>query len=186
MSNNNTVARTLHDLGLAAWFGGSLMGAVGLNGAAAEASDPTERARIATKGWKRWAPVNAAAISGHLIGGALIVKGNKSRIAGQNGVATWTVGKAALTAAALAATGASGYFGRKMADTERQDIHVEGSTEPSSVTPDSITKAQKALRALQWGIPVLTGGLLVTSARMGEQQRPSEVGAGLLSTMLPG
>jgi len=33
---DNTVARTLHDLGLAAWFGGSLMGAVGLNGAAAE------------------------------------------------------------------------------------------------------------------------------------------------------
>jgi hypothetical protein len=33
-ANDNTVARTLHDLGLAAWFGGSLMGATGLNGAA--------------------------------------------------------------------------------------------------------------------------------------------------------
>jgi hypothetical protein len=29
-ANDNTVARTLHDLGLAAWFGGSLMGATGL------------------------------------------------------------------------------------------------------------------------------------------------------------
>jgi hypothetical protein len=36
MAEDNTVARSLHDLGLAAWFGGSLMGAVGLNGAAAE------------------------------------------------------------------------------------------------------------------------------------------------------
>ncbi|MDT5205049.1 MAG: hypothetical protein QOD34_1685, partial [Mycobacterium sp.] len=34
MSTRNTVIRSLHDLGAAAWFGGSLMGAVGLNGAA--------------------------------------------------------------------------------------------------------------------------------------------------------
>ena len=31
MTADNTVSRSLHDLGLAAWFGGSLMGAVGLN-----------------------------------------------------------------------------------------------------------------------------------------------------------
>ena len=35
MAQDNTLARSLHDLGLATWFGGSLMGAVGLNGAAA-------------------------------------------------------------------------------------------------------------------------------------------------------
>ena len=29
---DNALARTLHDLGLAAWFGGSLMGATGVNG----------------------------------------------------------------------------------------------------------------------------------------------------------
>jgi hypothetical protein len=31
MAQDNTLARSLHDVGLAAWFGGSLMGAVGLN-----------------------------------------------------------------------------------------------------------------------------------------------------------
>ena len=35
----NTLSRSLHDVGLAAWFGGSLMGAIGLNGGAAEAKD---------------------------------------------------------------------------------------------------------------------------------------------------
>jgi hypothetical protein len=35
-STDNTVAHTLRDLGLAAWFGGSLMGAAGVNGAAAK------------------------------------------------------------------------------------------------------------------------------------------------------
>ena len=40
MATDNTVSRSLHDLGLAAWFGGSLMGAVGLNGAAAQVDEP--------------------------------------------------------------------------------------------------------------------------------------------------
>src|SRR5580693_7837599 len=32
-SNRNTIIRSMHDLGAAAWFGGTLMGAVGVNGA---------------------------------------------------------------------------------------------------------------------------------------------------------
>jgi hypothetical protein len=40
MAQDNTLARSLHDLGLATWFGGSLMGAVGLNGAAAVVDAP--------------------------------------------------------------------------------------------------------------------------------------------------
>ena len=42
MTADNTVSRSLHDLGLATWFGGSLMGAVGLNGAAAAAEGGTD------------------------------------------------------------------------------------------------------------------------------------------------
>ena len=62
MSERNTVLRSMHDIGLAGWFGGSLMGAVGLNGAAAQAPNPAERLQIASAGWDRWAPVNLAAI----------------------------------------------------------------------------------------------------------------------------
>ena len=39
----NTVVRSLHDLGLAAWFGGRLAGAVAVKGAAAGVPDPTLR-----------------------------------------------------------------------------------------------------------------------------------------------
>lgn len=45
MMHPNSLARSIHDLGLAGWFGGSLMGAVGLNGGAASPKDPTERSR---------------------------------------------------------------------------------------------------------------------------------------------
>jgi hypothetical protein len=39
-SNRNTVVRSMHDIGAAAWFGGSLMGAVALNGATTDIGDP--------------------------------------------------------------------------------------------------------------------------------------------------
>ena len=50
MSDRNTVVRSLHDLGAAAWFGGSLMGGVGFNGASSDATDPADRARLAAPG----------------------------------------------------------------------------------------------------------------------------------------
>jgi len=37
MSTRNTLVRSLHNLGAAAWFGGSFMGALGVNGATAQA-----------------------------------------------------------------------------------------------------------------------------------------------------
>jgi len=52
MSTRNTLVRSLHDLGAAAWFGGSLMGALGGNGAAAQVRDPTDR--VAATGWRKW------------------------------------------------------------------------------------------------------------------------------------
>ena len=62
-ANDNTVARTLHDLGLAAWFGGSLMGATGLNGAASVVDDPAQRLRVANSGWARWTSLNLAGVA---------------------------------------------------------------------------------------------------------------------------
>jgi hypothetical protein len=78
---DNTVSRSLHDLGLAAWFGGSLMGAVGLNGAAADVEEPKQRLRVATAGWNRWTPVNLAGIAAHVVGGAVLLGANTGRVA---------------------------------------------------------------------------------------------------------
>jgi hypothetical protein len=101
-STDNTVARTLHDLGLAAWFGGSLMGATGVNGAAAVVEDPTQRLRVASIGWARWTPLNLAGIAAHLAGGVVLTGANRGRLAGQQGVAAASAVKTALTVAALA------------------------------------------------------------------------------------
>ena len=173
MSDRSTLAHFLHDAGLAAWFGGSLMGAVGLNGAAAEVDDPGQRARAASAGWARWTPFNAAAIGAHLVGGALLLKDNKTRVKRQKGVLANTNAKLFLTAGALGATAYSRYLGQKV--IEAGDVPVLGATEPGSATPPEVAKAQRQLKALQWAIPGLTGAVLASSSLHEEQQKPSQV-----------
>jgi hypothetical protein len=183
MAAANTVSRSLHDLGLATWFGGSLMGAVGLNGAAADVAEPKQRLRVANAGWNRWTPVNLAGIAAHVAGGAVLLGANKGRVASQQGVAQATVVKTALTGAALAATAWSRALGAKL--DAAGEVSVEGGTEPSGHTPEDVAKAQRQLKVLQWVIPALTGAVLVLNARMGEQQRPVQVSGGLLGRLRP-
>lgn len=176
---NAFVVRSLHDLGLAAWFGGSLAGAVALNGAAADVPDPTMRLRVANAGWARWTPVNAASIAAHLIGGAGLLRANKGRAAAQSGVGATTVAKLALTGAALAVTAYSRVLGKKLQQAE--GIPVEGGTDPAANTPLEQAKVQQQLDACQWLIPALTGGISVMTAVQGEQQRPSRQLSGILT-----
>lgn len=191
LESENPIARSLHDMGLAAWFGGSLMGAVGLNGASAEAGDPVERTRVANAGWGRWMPVNAAAIGTHLLGGAQLTLGNTERIAGQRGVATATAAKAGLTAAALAATAYSGKLGNDLMEIEEsaqqsgEGLPAEGATEPSEEMPPEARDTQRKLRVMQWAVPALTGGLLLLNAYMGEQERPAAAAKGFWERLSP-
>lgn len=180
---DNTLARSLHDVGLGAWFGGSLMGAVGLNGAATAVDDPTQRLRVANAGWARWTPVNLVGIAVHLVGGAQILASNKGRIAAQQGVATSTGVKLGLTAAALAATGYSRLVARRL--EKAGDVPVTGGTTPAADTPPDVRSAQRQLTVLQWVIPALTGSMLVLTARQGEEQRPAMVATGIFKRLWP-
>jgi hypothetical protein len=173
MSERSTFAHFLHDAGLAVWFGGSLMGAVGLNGAASQVDNPKQRAHAANAGWARWTPINAAAIGAHLVGGALLLKDNRGRVKKQKGVLANTNAKLLLTGAAMGATAYSRMLGQKVMDAG--DVPVEGATEPTAATPPDVAKAQRQLKALQWAIPGLTGAVLASSALHEEQQRPSQV-----------
>ena len=123
MSNRNTIVRSMHDLGAAAWFGGALMGAIGVNGAAAAVREPRDRARVASVGWAKWSPVNAAAIAAHLVGGSAILYANRRRAKHQSGVTANTVTKIIATGAALGATAYSGALGAKTAQGDGKAVH---------------------------------------------------------------
>jgi hypothetical protein len=177
----HTLSRSLHDLGLSAWFGGTLANAVALNAAAGEAGTDSATGRVANAGWDRWTPVNAAAIGAHLIGSVGQLRANKERVAGQQGVAGMSALKTLLTAAALGATAYSRILGQRVSAAGA--VPSRSGTRPSKRTKlarADVAAAQEQLDTLQWVIPALTGALVAISSYAGEQQRPSEVARGVV------
>ncbi|TFD67355.1 hypothetical protein [Cryobacterium gelidum] len=140
MSQRNTLVRSLHDIGLAAWFGGSVMGAVGLNGAAATVKDPKERIPVATAGWKGGAPVQLAAFVAHGVGDAGLILGNEARLAGQPEARANTAVKLALTFTAVSSSVYSGFLGAQMA--AHAGRRAQGVTGPSSASSSELASAQ--------------------------------------------
>jgi hypothetical protein len=173
----NTLSRTLHDVGLAAWFGGTLANAVALNPAAGEASSAKDTGRVANAGWNRWTPVNAAAIGAHLVGSVGQLIGNRGRVAQQEGVAGMSTLKTLVTVAALGVTAYSRALGRIVANDG--DTPSASGTKPTKRTKAEVARAQEQLDSLQWIVPTLTGTLVAISSYAGEQQRAGEVARGV-------
>ena len=176
------LSRSLHDVGLAAWFGGTLANAVALNAAAGQATRPSDSGAVVSAGWDRWTPINAAAIGAHLAGSVGQLASNAPRVGGQPGVAKMAVIKTGLTAAALGVTAWSRVLGKRISAETRPA--VEDGTTPTPETPDVVAGAQKQLAVLQWVVPALTGVLVVTSPFAGEQQRPTSVLAGVRNKLV--
>ncbi|HYH25187.1 MAG TPA: hypothetical protein VD834_07570 [Blastococcus sp.] len=176
----NTLSRTLHDVGLSAWFGGTLANAVALNAAAGEAGSDAATGRVANAGWDRWTPVNLVAIGAHLVGSVGQLRANKQRVAAQEGVAEMSTLKTLITAAALGATAYSRVLGMRV--SQAGAVPSKSGTRPSKrtkVVQADVAAAQQQLDTLQWVIPALTGTLVAISSYAGEQQRPGEVAKGL-------
>lgn len=178
----HSLTRSLHDVGLAAWFGGTLANAVALNPAAGQADSSSARGAVANTGWDRWTPVNAAAIGVHLVGAAGQLAGDRRRVRRQSGVGSTAVVKTLLTGAALGVTGYARALGRTV--SAETAMPVSSGTEPEAGTPPQVAAAQRRLQALQWAVPGLTGALVVVSALAGEQQRASEAVPGVLRSIV--
>lgn len=178
----NTILHAMHDVGLAAWFGGTLANATSLNPAAGAAGDSRNTGAVANLGWDRWTPINAAAIGVHLVGSAGLLGANLPRLSAQRGVAAMSLVKTALTVAALGATAYSRALGAKV--SQHDDVPAESGTEPVASTPPDAAAAQHRLSKLQWAVPALTGALEVVSAYASEQQRASEVRKGVFGRLM--
>jgi len=160
MSRTTTSLRVLHDLGLAAWFGGGLMGAVGMNSTARRADDLSERHGLTTHGWSRWAPFSAAAVGTHLVGATGLLLADRDQLRDPRARAI-ALTKTGLTAGALAATLLA--RSRTRVVEEHVDNPSEGPDQPGTGSPGEFAHAQDTLRVLRWAVPALTGGALVLS-----------------------
>lgn len=172
MAPRNTLSRSLHDIGLASWFGGSLMGAIGLNGGAASASDPKERLSISSAGWQKWTPVLLGSVVAHAVGSVGMLVGDRGRVALQKGARGPVIAKTLITLAAAGASTWSGLVGRTQAD--HSDEAVRGATEAGGWESSGLAAAQQQQKVAQWLVPALTGVLIVLAAQQGEMQRPGK------------
>jgi hypothetical protein len=182
--NAHPTIRLLHDFGAATWFGGSLMGAIGLNGAAAELDDPVQRARASTAGWSRWAPVAGAGVLAHLVGSAGLTATDWPRVRAQEGVGRASAIKTALTVAGIGVSAWSAALNREMAATG--PVPVQGATEPGAMTPEGVRNTQQQLKISQWANPALAGSIIAVSSWMSEQQRTTQVLPGLVKGVAKG
>lgn len=131
--DRTTPFRTLRDLGGAAWLGGALMGASGLNAAADLAGAAgADRDAVVSAGWARWTPVFRAAALAHLGGGLGMLAAERSRAAA---VALGLSGAAAGTVAGTAVLG-----GRKGAD---QLVHALEWVTPALLAAATVTNARR-------------------------------------------
>lgn len=164
MTATSVAVRATHLLTNAAWFGGSLMGAVALNPAAREAGSERDQAEVSGTGWERWGPVQGAAIGLHLLSGLGIIADNRRRTRLHAPTRNAVIAKTALTGAALATTAGSWWYGEKLGAE-----HIDDPAD--DVTQADRANARRQLKWLQWATPVLTGSVLVLDAYLGEKQR---------------
>lgn len=164
----NTLLRSLHDLGLASWFGGTLMGTTGVRAAAASGrSSPVEEAEDEMAGWDAWQPVALASIAAHAVGGIGLIIVNRNRHRRQEGVMGVTVLKAAVTGLALASTAGQGILGRRLPQVQRD------ADSGDTAAKEQVERLRRQARTLALATPVLTGAVVVLAAREGELQRTS-------------
>lgn len=173
--------RSLHDLGLATWFGGSVLSAatVPLSDGTTdslpvdESDSSREMRRQAARSMSadlpvtqfeqislsRWSPVMAASIAAHAVGTAgMIITGRRSR---------HPVAKTALTAAALGLTLIGG--AAKARALSLREMQLAGTYDGE--VQHAQRRAEFAMRAVEPLLPVVTGSLMVLAAIDDEEPR---------------
>jgi hypothetical protein len=170
MVHRTITLAVVHDIGLAAWFGGAWMGAIGLNGATIEVDDHTQRTRVANAGWFRWAPIAGAALLGHVCSAYALdrlLPSPEGRAAGSVGVRRL---RTAVTLAAMLSTAETGISGRRV--VRGGDVPVATATRPIAATPPEVAAAQRRLRVAQWLVPTFTGAIFVLEAIQRQEADP--------------
>jgi hypothetical protein len=190
-TDNHAVAQAVHDLGSALWFGGSTMGVVGVNSSGRDLKDGSDRIRVASSAWGRFAPAQWAGIAATLIAGLQLTRASGRRIALQKGYGTVGATKAALAVTGAAATAYAAYCGKRIADAaaeaERhgEPIEVTDATTPTEHTPERIAKWQRQQRVAQFVGPVLAGANIAAGAQLVQSYRSVPTIKGVLRRLLP-
>ncbi len=143
MATLSTTAWVLHELGLAAGFGGNLFGQIALNPAVAEIQSKRERGKVTHVAWDRYKTVNGASLA--LMAGTWLV--GRTMLSGREVGRTsraLTVTKDVLVGGALVGGIGAMVFGR-MLDREMKASNepLQSRSKPAAETKQRVADLQK-------------------------------------------
>ena len=162
--------RALHDIGLAAWLGGSMFGKFALNPAVRLVGDKAERGKIVNGAWNGYNLVNSFGL-GAVALGWVAARATEAR-GGQMTDAEHTLArvKDALVASAVVTGVASGVQGARLAKQAPEGaVPIEDGTTPAPETPAPAAKVQRSLGVLG-NVNIVTGlALAAVNAVLAQQ-----------------
>ena len=161
-----SIVRAVHDLGLAVWWGGSLMGTMAMNPAVEVLDDPDERGKMVDEGWALFQPWAAAGLAAAIVS-HIIMRRNppKNPTTKYKNVARL---KDALYGVAVVSSVASMALGEYVVHQETEYSPVEAEDEDASFGDD--TPAQNSLTATSIIQLVAGAGIFVTGAILANQR----------------
>lgn len=156
----SNIARIVHYLGLATWFGGALFGQVALNPTVSRISDRRERGRVLNEAWGRFNAVNSASVAATLL--AWRLGGLKAD--GELRAPVLTRLKNLLLGGAAISGIVSGILGARIASQSSEgDTPVESGTRPAPETPDAAARSQRMISLTGASALALLVGVIATS-----------------------
>jgi hypothetical protein len=190
--DSHVLAQSVHDLGSALWFGGSVMGVAGVNKSGNDLRDGLDKVRVAESAWQRFAPVQWAGIAAVLVAGSTLSAASKGRLAAQQGYARAGSVKAGVAVAGALASGFAAYSGKRIGDLTEQAasagrrLDVQDASTPNAHTPPEVASWQKRQRAAQYLVPLLSGANVVLNSYLVQSYRPGAAARGVAGRLLPG
>lgn len=172
MATLSTTAWVLHDLGLAAGFGGNLFGQLALNPAMRAIDSKSERRKVTHLAWDRYKFINAAALAA-MAGTWLLGRTWLSGWEGNDHSRSLTVVKESLVTGAFI-TGAGAFVTGTLLDAElRRDQKVKSGHPPTRSNPQRTARLRRAVRVLGTVNIVLQASVLAVTAMLAMRSQKS-------------
>lgn len=161
---NDTIAnatRAAHDVGLAAWLGGTMFGKFAHNPSLVKISNRAERGSVANAAWNGYNPVNAIGLGAAALGwgAARLTETQTENLTGRE--QALSKAKDALMGAAVVTGVVNGIQGARLArQAPGGAVPVETGTKPAPETPAAAARIQRSLDVLG-NVNIVVGVALV-------------------------
>ncbi len=157
----SNTTRAAHDVGLAAWLGGSMFGKFAHNPSLTRISSHAERGKVANAAWNGYNPINAVGLGVAALGwtAARLTDDRPDALpANEQALAT---AKDVLMGLAVVGGIANGIQGARLAKQGPDGaVPIESGTEPATETPQEAARIQRSLGVLG-NLNIATGVALV-------------------------